>query len=359
MKQRPILLALAGVTVVAIAVLLWPTAEDTNSASQTTATIAEAPVALSCKSDTPQGEKPGMQWPGMQWIEGGSFQMGTDAAYREESPVRTVSLDGYWIDRHETTNRKFTQFISETNYITVAERVPNAADIPGAPPEMLLPGSAMFRQPAGLLSTEMMQWWIYQPGANWRHPEGPGSSIDNRMEYPVVHIAFEDAQAYAAWVGKDLPTEAQWEFAARSKLDGSTYAWGEVRLPEGKHLANTWQGLFPLQNTEDDGYAAASPVGCFPPNAYGLHDMIGNVWEWTADRYAPRHTAAQTENPIGPSEEQSYAPNQPGFPVRVIKGGSFLCAPNYCMRYRPAARQAQDTGLGSDHIGFRTVINSM
>ncbi len=298
----------------------------------------------------------------MQWITGGTFAMGSDAAYREEGPVRDVTVDGFWIDTHEITNHQYSKFANETGYVTVAERLPDANMLEGAPPEMFKPGSVMFRQPKNIVSTEMLQWWIYQPGANWRHPQGPGSGLEDRLNYPVVHIAFEDAQAYADWAGRVLPTEAQWEFAARSKSDGSTYSWGEERVPEGNHMANTWQGLFPVQNTEEDGYRAASPVGCFPANAYGIYDLIGNVWEWTADRYAIHHGIGEMvgetiTNPTGPTAAQSGDPRQPGFPVRVIKGGSFLCAPNYCMRYRPTARQAQDTGLGSDHIGFRTVLN--
>lgn len=294
---------------------------------------------------------------GQVWIEGGSFMMGDDDAYPEEGPAHLVRLDGYWIDTHEVTNGQFARFIDETGYLTVAERVPDPADFPGAPPEMLRPGSVTFTPPGE--GARITQWWSYTPGANWRHPDGPDSSIAKKAHYPVVHIAFEDAQAYVSWAGRALPTEAQYEFAARSNRDNERYAWGgDEFVPEGEHQANTWQGLFPLQNTQTDGYKGIAPVGCFPPNAYQAYDLIGNVWEWTGNWYAPNHNPADSENPQGPSPEQSYDWNNAGYPVRVIKGGSYLCAPSYCKRYRPAARIAQDTGLGTSHIGFRTVSNS-
>lgn len=291
----------------------------------------------------------------MVWIPGGSFAMGTDKAYRDEGPVRQVRVDGFWIDPHEVTNAQFARFVAETGYRTVAERPPEP--IPGAPPEMLKPGSAVFVQPENVVSGNIRQWWQYVPGADWRHPGGPDSSIEGREHHPVVHIALADAQAYAKWAGRELPTEAQWEFAARGGAV-SKFPWGDHLAPEGKHMANTWTGVFPTQNTNSDGYILAAPVQCFPPNGYGLYDMIGNVWEWTADWYAPGHETSDTDNPKGPPQKASYDRRNPGFPVKVIKGGSYLCAPNYCMRYRPAARHAQDTGLGTNHIGFRTVSNA-
>jgi sulfatase modifying factor 1 len=360
------IIAIGGSGMLAVATLYWqmgnqdesqPAAPAIAATTAATITASDTPPASALDNSCQTITAPTSAKAGMQWIDGASFAMGSDAAYREEAPVRTVTLDGFWIDTFEVTNLQFKAFVDATDYITVAERVPDPALIPGAPPDMLKPGSVMFRQPEALISRNMMQWWIYKPGADWRHPEGPGTTIEGKMDYPVVHIAFEDAQTYAAWAGRSLPTEAQWELAARSKSDGTTYAWGDARVPEGKHQANTWQGIFPLQNTQDDGHIGASPVGCFPGNAYGLFDMIGNVWEWTADYYASGHNAAQTLNPQGPTAQASFDPSQSQFPVRVIKGGSFLCAPNYCMRYRPSARQAQDTGLGSDHIGFRTVLN--
>ncbi len=290
---------------------------------------------------------------GSVWVEGAEFVMGDDAGYRDEGPARRVRVDGFWIDAHEVTNAQFADFVTATDYVTVAERTPDPSKIPGAPAAMLQPGSAVFapsEASAGGL------WWSYVPGASWRAPAGPGSSIDGLDAHPVVHIAFEDALAYANWAGGRLPTEAEFELAARGGLDGEVFAWGGRELaPDGEHRANTWQGIFPAVDTAEDGYSGAAPVGCFSANTYGVHDLVGNVWEWTADWYAPRHDPRDVDNPQGPPEARSYDPNTPGFPVKVLKGGSYLCAPNYCRRYRPAARQAQDTGLGASHIGFRLV----
>lgn len=290
------------------------------------------------------------------WIEGGTFSMGSEDVYREEGPIHEVTIDGFWIDTHEVTNAQFASFVEETGYVTVAERQPKPEDLPGAPSEMIKPGSAVFIPPTQ--GGRITSWWTYVPGANWKHPEGPDSNIKGKESYPVVHIAFEDAQAYAKWAKRELPTEAQYEFAARSKREKEKYAWGGNELaPNGKYLANTWQGYFPINNSKEDGYEGIAPVGCFDANDYGAHDLIGNVWEWTANWYAPQHNPKDQSNPTGPRKEQSYDKKNEGFPVRVIKGGSYLCAPNYCMRYRPAARHAQDTGLGVNHIGFRTVLN--
>jgi formylglycine-generating enzyme required for sulfatase activity len=289
------------------------------------------------------------------WVPGGSFPMGSDRAYPSERPMRRVRVDGFWIDAQEVTNRQFAKFVTETGYVTAAERTPEP--LPNAPPEMLKPGSSVFVQPERVTSQDIRQWWRYVPGANWRHPEGPESTFKGRDDYPVVHIAFEDAMAYAKWAGRELPTEAQWEFAARA---GSTsrYPWGEELAPQGKHKANTWTGTFPVKNTKADGYPRAAPVGCYEPNELGLYDMIGNVWEWTLDWYVAGHNADERDNPKGPPEQSSFDRRQPGFPVKVVKGGSYLCAPNFCARFRPAAREAQDTGLGTNHIGFRTVRNA-
>jgi sulfatase modifying factor 1 len=289
------------------------------------------------------------------WVEGGMFSMGSEEFYREEGPIHEVTVDGFWIDSHEVTNSQFAKFVDETGYITVAERQPNIDEIPNAPTEMLKPGSAMFTPPNA--GGQITSWWTYVPGANWKHPNGPDSSIEGMKFYPVVHVAFEDAQSYAKWAGRELPTEAQYEFAARSKREKNAFAWdGNEIAPNGKYMANTWQGFFPLNNSKEDGYAGIAPAGCYDANQYGAHDLIGNVWEWTANWYAPFHNRKDQNNPKGPNQEQSFDKNNPGFPVRVIKGGSYLCAPNFCMRYRPAARHAQDTGLGANHIGFRTVL---
>ena len=290
------------------------------------------------------------------WIEGGTFTMGSEDFYREEKPVHKVTVKGFWIDSHEVTNQQFAKFVKETGYVTVAERQPKPEDLPGAPPEMIKPGSAMFIPPTE--GGEITSWWTYVPGANWKHPSGPDSNLEGKEYYPAVHIAFEDAQAYADWAKRALPTEAQYEIAARSKREEEVYAWGgEILAPKGKYKANTWQGIFPVHNSKEDGFESIAPVGCYDANEYGAYDLIGNVWEWTANWYAPHHDPKDKNNPTGPSKEHSYDKKNEGFPVRVIKGGSYLCAPNFCMRYRPAARQAQDTGWGTNHIGFRTVLN--
>ena len=286
-------------------------------------------------------------------IEGATFVMGDDYAYREEGPAHEVALSGFWMDAHEVTNGQFAEFVADTGYVTVAERQPNPEDWPGVPVESLEPGSTMFLPPrAGIASSN---WWSYVGGASWRNPEGPMSSIEGKDNFPVVHVAWEDAQAYATWAGRQLPTEAQFELVARSKRNSALPWGGDELAPDGHHHANTWQGNFPIENTGEDEYVGIAPVGCFKPNDFGVYDLIGNVWEWTTDWYAPSHNPIDNLNPDGPAEDQSFDYANAGFPVKVIKGGSYLCAPNYCMRYRPAARQAADTGLGTSHIGFRTV----
>ena len=319
--------------------------------------VAQNAIAQYADAAGRAAEDCGAEIGGEVWIDGASFTMGDDKTYPDEAPAHKVTVDGFWIDAHEVTNAQFAAFVEATGYATRAERTPNPEETPGAPPELLQPGSAVFTPPRG--PGGVANWWTYVPGASWRNPTGPDSTIDGKERYPVVHIAFEDAAAYAAWAGRELPTEAQYELAARSKREGERYAWGGEKLaPGGAHQANTWQGVFPIINTQEDSYAGLAPVGCFPPNAYGAYDLIGNVWEWTTNWYAPGHTPTDNRNPKGPPKEESYDRNSPGLPVRVIKGGSFLCAPNFCMRYRPAARHAQDTGLGTNHIGFRTVRNA-
>lgn len=297
-----------------------------------------------------------LQEPGSQVrIDGATFVMGDDQTYREEGPAHEVTVSGFWIDSHEVTNAQFAKFVAETGHVTVAERPLDAKDWPGAPAESLAPGSALFVPPED--SQNPANWWIYVAGASWGHPQGPGSTIEGMENYPVVHVAYEDAEAYADWAGRELPTEAQFELAARSKRNG-TWPWdGDELAPEGHHRANTWQGTFPAQNTGEDRHAGVAPAGCYDKNDYGAHDLIGNVWEWTSNWYAPGHIPGESVDPKGPAEEQSFDYQNGGMPVKVIKGGSFLCAPNYCLRYRPAARQSADTGLGTSHIGFRTVLN--
>ena len=292
-------------------------------------------LALQC-SDIPVTDSP---YPGMVWVPGGNFTMGAEGTYFEEGPAFETSVAGFWIGQHEVTNAQFAEFVSATNYLTLAERgIENPAN------GELIPGSAVF---APHVSDEPVNpfdsWWQFMADANWQQPEGPGSSIHGRENHPVVHIAYEDAQAYAQWAGHALPTEAQFEFAAQSSLR---------RDLAGTYQSNTWQGLFPFQHDTQDGFVGTAPVGCYSANAFGLYDLIGNVWEWTETPWFSSHAFLDKEKyPHG------YDPNQPGEPVAVIKGGSYLCAPNYCMRYRPEARQAQGKGLGTSHIGFRTVIN--
>jgi sulfatase modifying factor 1 len=302
---------------------------------------------------------------GMVWVPGGTFRMGSANFYREERPVRKVTVDGFWIDRSEVTNEQFARFVAETDYVTLAERAPNPEDFPGAPPENLVPGSMVFQKRSGPVDLRnYVNWWAWVPGANWRHPKGPASAIDGLAQHPVVHVAYEDVDAYARWAGKDLPTESEWEFASRGGLDGAIFPWGDEEFPDGKAMLNSWQGEFPWQNLLTDGYEGTSPVDSFPPNGYGLYDMSGNVWEWTSDWYEPRGADLAVKscctgslNPRVLSPEKSFDPHQPQFqiPRRVVKGGSHLCALNYCFRYRPAARQPQMVDTGMAHIGFRCV----
>jgi formylglycine-generating enzyme len=303
---------------------------------------------------------------GMVWVPGGTFRMGSDRHYPEEAPAHSVSVDGFWIDRAPVTNSEFHRFVRATGHVTVAELVPKAADYPGALPNMLRAGSLVFTPPKHAVDLRRWeQWWQFRFGANWRRPYGPRSSIAGLIDHPVVHVAWRDVLAYAEWAGKELPTEAEWEFAARGGLDGSAeFAWGDEFTRGGRHLANTWQGNFPHENLATDGYERTSPIGAFPPNGHGLYDMIGNVWEWTSDWYSARHGDEATRRCCIPStprrvpEAASYDPAQPeiSIPRKVLKGGSHLCAANYCRRYRPAARHAQPVDTSTSHVGFRCVL---
>lgn len=303
---------------------------------------------------------------GMARLAGGTFRMGSDRHYPEEAPVHRATVDGFWIDLHPVTNADFGCFVAATGYQTFAELPPDPKDYPGVPPAMLKAGSLVFVQPPGRVPLHNYgNWWQFMAGADWRHPYGPQSFLDGLEDHPVVHVTYTDAQAYAEWAGKHLPTEAEWEYAARGGLDGAEYAWGDELMPHGAIMANYWQGQFPWQNLCADGYEHTSPVGSFPANGYGLYDMIGNVWEITADWYSDRHQADAVKaccvplNPRGASQENSHDPaDRLLIPRKVVKGGSHLCAANYCLRYRPAARTAQAIDTSTSHAGFRCVYRT-
>jgi formylglycine-generating enzyme len=283
----------------------------------------------------------------MVHIPGGAFLMGSDRHYREEAPVRRMTVGGFQMDVHAVTNREFRKFVDATGHLTGAERPVDPALFPGADPALLVPSSVMFRKSTGPVDLgNHFNWWTYVPGASWKHPRGPGSSLQGLWDHPVVHVAFDDAAAYATWAKKALPTEAEWEFAARGGLEGASFTWGEDYMPGGKAMCNNWQGRFPYENLLQDGYEWTAPVGSFPPNGYGLYDMAGNVWEWTVDWYV--------------DGAQSYSPcctaGSGKVPRMVMKGGSYLCAPNYCQRYRPAARMAQEVDSSTCHLGFRCIV---
>ncbi|TIL60555.1 MAG: formylglycine-generating enzyme family protein [Mesorhizobium sp.] len=314
-------------------------------------TTGDMEVAIACPS-------------GMVFVPGGTFRMGSDAHYQEEAPAHQVKVDGFFIDRTPVTNRQFKEFVKATGYVTLAERVPDANDYPGALPHMLFAGSLVFRKAAGPVDLRNpTEWWDFVQGANWKRPLGPRSGLFKKDNHPVVHVAYEDARAYAEWAGKELPTEAEWEHAAWGGVEGAEHAWGDEFAPGGKQMANTWQGEFPYRNLLDDGFERTSPVGTYPPNGYGLHDMIGNVWEWTIDWWSGRHPDKEEksccipQNPRGGPENASFDERQPSIliPRKVVKGGSHLCAPNYCRRYRPAARHAQPVDTSMSHVGFRCI----
>jgi formylglycine-generating enzyme len=308
----------------------------------------------------PPGDAPA----GMVWVPPGDFLMGSEEAmFMDARPAHRVFVDGFWMDATEVSNADFARFVDATGYVTVAERPPDPHEFPGAPPELLVPGSIVFTPPPAPVSLHShVQWWRFVPGASWRHPEGPGSTLEGRMDHPVVHMAYDDAAAYAAWAGRRLPTEAEWERAARGGLEGRTFVWGDDEHPEGAHMANIHQGDFPHHNSSADGYVSTAPVRAFPANGFGLFGMSGNVWEWTTDWYRPDTyarrvatpgEAAVVRNPQGPPD--SFDPSEPGLAKRVQKGGSFLCTDQYCGRYRPGGRGKGEPGSASNHVGFRTV----
>jgi sulfatase modifying factor 1 len=314
---------------------------------------------------------PGVAPPGMVWIPGGEFSMGAAdppgmdtvgmSATTDSRPIHRVYVDGFWMDTTEVTNEQFQKFVAATRYVTVAERRPRAEDFPGAPPENLVAGAVVFSPPNHPVPlNNHFQWWQYVKGANWRHPEGPNSSLNGRGKYPVVHIAYEDAEAFAKWAGKRLPTEAEWEFAARGGLAGKVYPWGDEFKAGGKWMANSHQGHFPDRDAGDDGFAGVGPVATFPPNAYGLYDVAGNVWEWVSDWYRPDYFArlassgGVARNPKGPDDP--FDPSEPNEKKKVHRGGSFLCTDEYCSRYMVGTRGKGEPSTGTNHLGFRLIL---
>ncbi|WP_315637063.1 MULTISPECIES: formylglycine-generating enzyme family protein [Microbacterium] len=291
-------------------------------------------------------------------VPGGTLLMGSDEFYPEEGPVHERRVEPFTLDEHPVTNRQYAAFIEDTGYVTIAERPMDPADYPGVHPDDLVPGAMVFTPTRGPVDLrDWRQWWRWEPGASWRHPFGPTSSIDDRLDHPVVQVAYPDAVAYAAWAGRRLPTEAEWEWAARGGLVGARFAWGEDTKPDGTLMADTWQGAFPYRNDGADGWIGTAPVASFPANGYGLHDMIGNVWEWTADYWTQRHVPPGAVG-VEAGHRASLLSSEPGSPIprRVLKGGSHLCAPEYCLRYRPAARSAQAEDTAMTHIGFRCAL---
>jgi len=318
----------------------------------------QSPIAATIANTTPA---PTSAPNGMVWIPGGEFSMGSDdPSFGDARPWHQVYVDGFWMDQTEVTNAQFERFTKDTHYVTIAERTPRVEDYPGAPPENLVAGSVVFSPPDHpVLLNNHYQWWGYVPGANWRHPTGPGSDLTGKEQHPVVHIAYDDALTYCKWAGKRLPTEAEFEHAARGGLAHKVYGWGDEFKPEGTFMANTFQGHFPDRNTGEDGYLSTAPVGSFPANGYGLYDIAGNVWEWTTDWYRPDYYATLVaaggvaRNPQGPAD--SFDPSEPGTKKRVQRGGSFLCTDQYCKRYMPGGRGKGEPDTGTNHLGFRCV----
>jgi len=332
--------------------------------------FADDPRATIPNPQKPPGDAP----PGMVWIPGGEFSMGTNDPTKmvcdgaghdpmpDARPVHRVAVDGFWMDATAVTNEQFERFVQATGYVTEAERKPKPEDFPSAPPEALVAGSIVFTPTTDAVPLEnFLAWWHYEPGANWRHPEGPKTDLQGREKYPAIHISFDDAEAYAKWAGKRLPTEAEWEFAARGGLAGKPFVWGDDLKPGGKWMANIYQGRFPVKDTGLDGFAGLAPVAQFPANGYGLYDMAGNVWQWCADWYRPDYyqtLAASRDiprNPQGPPD--SFDPSEPGVPKRVQRGGSFLCSDQYCSRYMVGSRGKGEPTSSANHIGFRCVLS--
>ncbi|MBX3256901.1 MAG: formylglycine-generating enzyme family protein [Chitinophagaceae bacterium] len=329
-------------------------AAEADSLANKAACCVAPPSRLAVFTQADSSASHGKDTVTMLWIPGGTFQMGSED-FPDAIPVHKVTVSGFWMDEHEVTNNQFAAFVKATGYKTVAERPLNPADFPGVPADKLVPGSAVFTPPAHKVSLDNpLQWWQYVNHASWSHPEGPSSSIEKKGNEPVVHVSYEDAAAYAKWAGKRLPTEAEWEFAARGGKQHNRYYWGEALKPGGKWPANIFQGSFPEGNTSEDGYMGIAPVKKFPPNSYGLYDMDGNVWEWCQDYYRPDYYKnSPSQNPTGPAD--SYDPDEPGTVKRVQRGGSFLCSDQYCIRYRAGSRGKGEVSSGSNNLGFRCV----
>jgi formylglycine-generating enzyme required for sulfatase activity len=363
-RSIPFLLALAAT--VPIGILMWKNGSQMHASSSST--IVSIGEFLPTIQNAVQAQA--IPPAGMAWIPGGEFSMGSKdprplpdggtEAMDDARPIHRVYVDGFWMDKTDVTNAQFARFVDATGYVTVAERRPNPKDFPGVPPAKLVPGSLVFTPPSNPVSLDdYSRWWSYVPGANWRHPLGPMSNILGKPNDPVVQVAYEDAAAYATWAGKRLPTEAEWEFAARGGLTGKTYAWGDSMHPDGKWMANTHQGHFPDHDSAEDGHAGLAAVAQYPPNAYGLYDITGNVWQWTSDLYRADYYAELTaagkvaHNPHGP--DTSYDPNEPGVTKRVQRGGSFLCTSQYCSRYIVGTRGKGEVSSATNHAGFRCV----
>jgi sulfatase modifying factor 1 len=347
-------------------------ASATPAHPASSASAGEMPAEGAFEATAPNaGGAPGPAPEGMVWIPGGEFSMGAAEpmghdmnevgmqATHDSRPIHRVYVDGFWMDTTEVTNDEFAAFVKATGYVTVAERAPRAEDFPGAPPENLVAGAVVFSPPDHPVPlNDHYQWWSYVRGANWRHPTGPDTNLEGRGKYPVVDIAYEDAEAYATWAGKRLPTEAEWEFAARGGLSGALYPWGNEFTPGGHYMANSHQGHFPNTDTGSDHFKGLAPVAQFPPNGYGLYDVAGNAWEWVSDWYRPDYYATEAaqgvvRNPQGPAD--SLDPSEPGQPKRVQRGGSFLCTEQYCSRYMVGTRGKGEVSTGTNHLGFRCV----
>jgi formylglycine-generating enzyme len=387
--SRVVLLALLGIVIVGATIWKLSSVQAASAARTPSAPRAAIAVAPAGSAAPPEAAAmpttslfaptipnktvpPGKAPAGMVWIPGGEFSMGAQdppdmehdkvgmQATRDSRPIHRVYVDGFWMDKTDVTNAEFAKFVAASHYVTEAERTPKAEDFPGAPPENLVAGSVVFAPPDHPIPlNDYLQWWTYVKGANWRHPKGPGSDIKGKENYPVVHVSYDDAKAYAKWAGKRLPTEAEWEFAARGGLTGKPFVWGDTFRPNNKYMANTFQGHFPNNNTDDDGYNATSPVTTFPANGYGLYDMAGNVWQWTLDWYRPDYykqlaaSGGVARNPTGP--DNSFDPEERGVSKRVMRGGSFLCTDQYCSRYMVGTRGKGEASTGTNHLGFRCV----